>query len=86
MFLCTKKRKYFTSNLVFGSIIYSIPFPKRCVFGRSDPQPQDQLITWMEDAHKKFEKVIATQKQEDIDEELRRSAEWASVIQRSQTM
>ena len=58
-------------------------------FGKNqtaDPQPQDQLITWMEDAHKKFEMVIATQKQEDIDEELRRSAEWASVIQRSQTM
>jgi hypothetical protein len=35
-----------------------------------DPQPQDQLIVWMEDAHKKVEKAIATQKQRDIDEEL----------------
>jgi hypothetical protein len=40
----------------------------------------------MEDAHKKIENVLAIQKQEDIDEDLRRSAEWASVIQRSQTM
>ena len=40
----------------------------------------------MEDANKKIEKAIATQKQRDIDEELRRSAEWASVIQMSQTM
>jgi hypothetical protein len=57
-------------------------------FGKNqtaDPQPQDQLIEWMEDAHKKIEEAIATQKQRDIDEELQRSAEWASVIQRSQT-
>ena len=40
---------------------------------------------WMEDAHKKVEEAIATQKQRDIDEELRRSAEWANVIQRAQT-
>jgi hypothetical protein len=45
-----------------------------------DPQPQDQLITWIEDAHTKIEKEIATQKQRDIDEELRRSAEWASRV------
>jgi hypothetical protein len=51
-----------------------------------DPQPQDQLIAWMEDAHKKIEEVVATQKQMDINEELRRSAEWESVIQRFQTM
>jgi Zn ribbon nucleic-acid-binding protein len=55
-------------------------------FGKNqtvDPQPQDQLIAWMEDAHKKVEKVIATHRQRDIDEDLRRYAEWASVIQRS---
>jgi hypothetical protein len=40
----------------------------------------------MEDAHTKIEKEIATQKQRDIDEELQQSAEWASVIQMSQTM
>ena len=34
----------------------------------------------MEDANKKIEEVIAAQMQSDIDEELRRSAEWASVI------
>jgi len=43
----------------------------------------------MEDAHKKFEKAIATgrqkDRQRDTDEELRRCAEWASVIQRSQS-
>jgi len=39
----------------------------------------------MEDAHKKIEEAIATRKQGDIDEELRRSAEWADVIQRAQT-
>jgi len=58
-------------------------------FGKNqtaDPQPQDQLIAWMEDANKKIEEAITTQKQRDIDEDLRRSAEWASVIQRSQTM
>ena len=53
----------------------------------ADPQPQDQpLIAWVEDANRKIEKVIATQEQWDIDEDLRRSAEWPSVIQRSQTM
>ena len=40
----------------------------------------------MEDAHKKVEEATAIQKQKDIDEDLRESAEWASVIQRSQTM
>jgi hypothetical protein len=41
----------------------------------------------MEDAHKKIEGAIATRRQMDIDdEELRRSAEWASVIQKFQTM
>ena len=58
-------------------------------FGKNqtaDPQPQDQLIAWVEDANRKIEKVIATQEQRDIDEDLRRSAEWESVIQRSQTM
>jgi hypothetical protein len=53
----------------------------------ADPQPQDQLIEWVEDAHKKIEEAIAIRKQRDIDEELQRSAEWASVIQREpQTM
>jgi len=51
-----------------------------------DPQPQDELITLMEDANKRTEKAIATQRQKDNDEELRRSAEWASVIQRCQTI
>ena len=51
-----------------------------------DPRPRDQLIAWMEDAHKKIEEAVATRKQRDIDEELQRSAEWASVIQRSQSM
>ena len=51
----------------------------------ADPQPQDQLIIWMEDAYKKVEEAIATEKQRDNDEELRRSAEWADVIQRSRT-
>ena len=50
-----------------------------------DPQPQDQLIAWMEDANKKIEEVIATENQKDIDEELQRSAEWADVIQSAQT-
>ena len=52
-------------------------------FGKNqtvDPQLQDQLIAWMEDANKKFEEAIATQKQRDIDEELQQSAEWANVI------
>ena len=40
----------------------------------------------MEDARKKLEEATAIQKQKDIDEGLRESAEWASVIQRSQTM
>ena len=56
-------------------------------FGKNqtaDPQPQDHLIAWAEDAHKKIEEAMATEKQRDIDEELRRSAEWANVIQRSQ--
>jgi len=51
-----------------------------------DPEPQELLIAWAEDANKKIEEVVATQKQRDIDEELRRSAEWANVIQRSQTI
>jgi hypothetical protein len=58
-------------------------------FGKNqtaDPQPQDQLMAWVEDANKKIEEAIATQKQRDIDEDLRRSAEWESVIQRSQTV
>ena len=58
-------------------------------FGKNqtaDPQPQDQLIAWMEDAHKKIEEEMSTQKQRDIDEDLQRSAEWESVIQRSSTM
>jgi hypothetical protein len=57
-------------------------------FGKNqtaDPQPQDQLMAWVEDANKKIEEAIATQKQRDIDEDLRRSAEWESVIQRSKT-
>jgi len=40
----------------------------------------------MEDANKKIEEVMVTEKQRYNDEELRRSAEWESVIQRSQTM
>jgi len=40
----------------------------------------------MEDAHKKIEEEIATQKQRDIDEDLQRSTEWASVVQKFQTM
>jgi hypothetical protein len=40
----------------------------------------------MEDANKKIEKAVATQKQKNVDEDLRRSAEWASLIQRSQTV
>jgi len=58
-------------------------------FGKNqtvDPQPQDRLIAQMEDANKKIEKAMAAQKQRNIDEDLRRSAEWASVIQRSRTM
>ena len=51
----------------------------------ADPQPQDQLIAWIEDAHNKIEEVKATENQWYIDENLRRSAEWADVIQRSQT-
>ena len=58
-----------------------------------DPQPQDELIAWMEDAYKKIEKAIATQQRMETvgndelnHEELQRSAEWASVIQRCQTM
>jgi hypothetical protein len=51
----------------------------------ADPQPQHELIAWMEDAYNKVEKMLA--KRRDVDR--RRSAEWASVIdgrgQRSQT-
>jgi len=39
----------------------------------------------MEDAHNKIEEVKATKDQWYIDENLRRSAEWAEVIQRLQT-
>jgi len=48
-----------------------------------DLQPQDQLISWIEDANKKIEKAIAIK---GVDEELQRSTEWASVIQRFQSM
>ena len=34
----------------------------------------------MEDAHQKIEEAIVTKKQMDVDKELQRSAEWASVI------
>jgi hypothetical protein len=51
-----------------------------------DPQPQDHLIAWMEDARKKIEEWIVTQRQRDINREFQRSAEWARVIQRSQAM
>jgi len=51
----------------------------------ADPQPQDQLIAWMEDAYKKIEEAVVARNQRDIDKELRRSAEWADLIQRSQT-
>ena len=51
-----------------------------------DPQPQDQVIAFMEDANEKVQKWRATGKQRDIDEELRQSAEWADVIQRFQTV
>jgi hypothetical protein len=40
----------------------------------------------MEDANKKIEEALATKRQRDLDRELQRSAEWASVIKRSQTM
>jgi len=48
-------------------------------------QAQDELIAWMEDANRKIEKIIAIQKQKEIDEELERSTKWASVIQKCQT-
>jgi hypothetical protein len=42
-----------------------------------DPHPHDQLIAWMEDTNETIEEHLATQRQMNIDEELRRSAEWA---------
>lgn len=49
----------------------------------ADPQPQDQLIAWLEDANKKIEEAIATYRQSSIDRERQRSAKWAEVIQMS---
>lgn len=49
----------------------------------ADPQPQDQLIAWLEDANKKIEEAIATYRQSAIDRERQRSAKWAEVIQMS---
>jgi hypothetical protein len=71
-----------------GFLLRSKKYSVILTFGKNqtaDPQPQDWLIAQMEGANKKIEEAIATQKQRDIDEDLRRSAEWASVIQRSQT-
>ena len=51
-----------------------------------DPQPQDELIAWLEDANQKIDRAIAIEQQMEIEEDLRRSADWASVIQRFQNM
>jgi hypothetical protein len=50
-----------------------------------DPEPQDELIAWMEDAYDKVERMLAERR----DDEQERSEEWASIVddrgQRSQT-
>ena len=60
----------------------------RLEFGKNqtvDPQPQDKLIAWMEDANKKIEEAIAIETQWDIDADQQQSAEWADAIQSAQT-
>jgi hypothetical protein len=42
----------------------------------ADPQPQHELIAWMEDAYDKVEKMLAERR----DVERQRSAEWASLV------
>jgi hypothetical protein len=41
-----------------------------------DPQPQDELIAWMEDAYDKVERMLAERR----DDERQRSEEWASIV------
>ena len=42
----------------------------------ADPQPQHELIAWMEDAYNKVENELAERREV----ERQRSAEWASVV------
>ena len=47
----------------------------------ADPQPQHELIAWMEDAYDKVEKILAKRR----DVERQRSAEWASICRSNDT-
>jgi len=42
----------------------------------ADPQPQHELIAWMEDAYDKVEEMLAERR----DVERQRSAEWANLV------